>query len=110
MKMRNVSFSVALLLLTFMMGATVSAGVGESILGKQSTAEAAACGRCGDGYCAKQCGENAQNCPKDCGVEEALQACARCGDGVCAKSCETAQSCPKDCGVESQSIIPNAQP
>lgn len=28
--------------------------------------EAAACQRCGDGYCARSC-ENAQTCPKDCG-------------------------------------------
>ena len=27
-----------------------------------------ACGKCGDGYCAKQCGETATSCPKDCGV------------------------------------------
>lgn len=32
---------------------------------------AASCGRCGDGYCAKQCGENAKNCPRDCGVPSA---------------------------------------
>jgi hypothetical protein len=31
-------------------------------------APAPACGKCGDGYCAKQCGETAQSCPKDCGV------------------------------------------
>lgn len=29
--------------------------------------EQAMCGRCGDGYCAKQCGETAQSCPADCG-------------------------------------------
>ena len=28
--------------------------------------KAAACQRCGDGYCAKSC-ENAQTCPQDCG-------------------------------------------
>jgi uncharacterized low-complexity protein len=27
-----------------------------------------ACGKCGDGYCAKQCGETATSCPRDCGV------------------------------------------
>lgn len=27
--------------------------------------KAAACQRCGDGYCAKSC-ENAQTCPQDC--------------------------------------------
>ncbi len=27
-----------------------------------------ACSKCGDGYCAKQCGETATSCPKDCGV------------------------------------------
>lgn len=26
------------------------------------------CGRCGDGYCAKQCGETATSCPRDCGT------------------------------------------
>ena len=30
--------------------------------------ETGACGRCGDGYCSKRCGETAANCPKDCGV------------------------------------------
>jgi hypothetical protein len=29
--------------------------------------EQSLCGRCGDGYCAKQCGETAQSCPADCG-------------------------------------------
>jgi len=28
---------------------------------------AGGCGKCGDGYCAKQCGETAKNCPRDCG-------------------------------------------
>lgn len=27
---------------------------------------ASTCGKCGDGYCNPRCGENAQNCPKDC--------------------------------------------
>jgi hypothetical protein len=31
-------------------------------------AEENLCGRCGDGYCAKQCGETATSCPKDCGT------------------------------------------
>jgi uncharacterized low-complexity protein len=26
------------------------------------------CGRCGDGFCAKTCGETATSCPKDCGT------------------------------------------
>lgn len=26
------------------------------------------CGRCGDLYCAKQCGETAMSCPMDCGT------------------------------------------
>lgn len=64
----------------------------------------AACGKCGDGYCAKQCGETAQSCPKDCGTVERL-ACGKCGDGRCTPQCgETAQSCPKDCGVESTGL------
>lgn len=65
---------------------------------------AAACGRCGDGFCAAQCGETAGNCPKDCGVVESFAlACGKCGDGHCTAQCgETATSCPKDCGVESQ--------
>lgn len=28
---------------------------------------ASTCGRCGDGYCNPRCGENAKNCPRDCG-------------------------------------------
>jgi hypothetical protein len=31
--------------------------------------EQLACGKCGDGRCTPQCGETAQTCPKDCGVE-----------------------------------------
>lgn len=69
-----------------------------------TTQTAAACGRCGDGFCAAQCGETAENCPKDCGVVESFAlACGKCGDGHCTAQCgETATSCPKDCGVESQ--------
>ena len=29
---------------------------------------AAACGKCGDGYCNPRCGESATSCPRDCGV------------------------------------------
>lgn len=29
---------------------------------------AAACGKCGDGQCVRQCGETATSCPIDCGV------------------------------------------
>jgi uncharacterized low-complexity protein len=49
--------------------------------------EKAACGKCGDGYCNKRCGETAASCPRDCGVDsESIQlACGRCGDGYCAK-------------------------
>lgn len=28
------------------------------------------CQRCGDGFCAKSCGETAENCPEDCGGVE----------------------------------------
>lgn len=28
---------------------------------------ASKCGKCGDGYCNPRCGENATNCPRDCG-------------------------------------------
>ncbi len=84
--------------------------------------ETNACGKCGDGYCNKRCGETALSCPKDCGsVEGSIQeeriqaepiqakpiqlACAKCGDGVCARSCENERSCPKDCAVKVKSII-----
>lgn len=72
---------------------------------KPCASATAACGKCGDGYCAKQCGETAQSCPKDCGTVERL-ACGKCGDGRCTPQCgETAQSCPKDCGVETKSLV-----
>lgn len=32
-----------------------------------ATASAAACGKCGDGYCNPRCGETAKSCPRDCG-------------------------------------------
>ncbi len=60
---------------------------------------AAACGKCGDGYCNPRCGETASSCPRDCGATTlAAAGCGRCGDGYCSPSCETAASCPKDCG------------
>lgn len=34
--------------------------------GKQ--VQAASCGKCGDGRCVRQCGENPISCPADCGV------------------------------------------
>lgn len=115
MKMRNVSFlSAALFSLTLLLGAGVPTVVaGETILGKTSATQTAACGKCGDGYCAKQCGETARSCPKDCGVvEESIQlVCGKCGDGKCTPQCgENPQSCPKDCGVESQSIVAKTRP
>lgn len=32
-----------------------------------SCQDQAMCGRCGDGFCSKTCGENSTNCPADCG-------------------------------------------
>lgn len=83
---------------------TASAGALLSGKACDTTQTAAACGKCGDGFCAAQCGETAANCPKDCGVVEAvLLACGKCGDGTCTPQCgESSTSCPKDCGVESQ--------
>ncbi|CAN5855218.1 hypothetical protein BH20ACI4_BH20ACI4_34040 [soil metagenome] len=37
-----------------------------SFANNESCETAATCGKCGDGYCNPRCGENAQNCPKDC--------------------------------------------
>ena len=70
--------------------------------------EKAACGKCGDGYCNKRCGETAASCPRHCGVgsESMLLACGRCGDGDCTKSCgENAVSCPKDCAAKARDIL-----
>lgn len=61
---------------------------------------AAACARCGDGYCARSC-ENEFTCPADCAprTEVAAARCGKCGDGQCVRQCgETAESCPVDCG------------
>lgn len=66
-------FMLALVLAPFMStsgGGAQPVGACEELA--SASAEAAnACGRCGDRYCATQCGENAVNCPKDCaGVAE----------------------------------------
>ncbi len=45
--------------------------VNSSYAGSAACEIAGSCGKCGDGYCAKQCGENARNCPRDCGVPSA---------------------------------------
>jgi hypothetical protein len=69
-------------------------------LEERCTAEAGACGKCGDGFCNKRCGETSASCPKDCGTgSESVQlACGKCGDGYCSKTCgENARSCPRDC-------------
>jgi hypothetical protein len=49
--------------------AAVSIGFGAASAIERTRGEqqgAAACQRCGDGYCARSC-ENAQTCPADCG-------------------------------------------
>jgi len=48
--------------------AAVSIGFGAAGAIDKSNGEqgAAACQRCGDGFCARSC-ENAQTCPQDCG-------------------------------------------
>jgi len=65
---------------------------------------AAFCGRCGDGFCAAQCGEDSVTCKKDCSGSSSLEAsleasfCGRCGDGYCAAQCgENSLTCKKDC-------------
>lgn len=110
--MKMISLLLALLLgsLLTIGGAIPTANAGNQLSGKaacETTQTAAACGRCGDGFCAVQCGETAENCPKDCGVvESVLLACGKCGDGKCTAQCgETSTSCPKDCGVESQRSV-----
>lgn len=75
---------------------------------KTEVANAARCGRCGDGACVKSCGETALSCPVDCGGvpqpsvatnQAAVEACGSCGDGWCVAMCgETAENCPSDCG------------
>jgi len=51
-----------------------TASIGEQSQPMQSDPEAVSCheqsmcGRCGDHYCAKQCGETATSCPVDCGT------------------------------------------
>lgn len=109
MNIRKFGFlSAPLLAMVLMMGAFVpGAAADRSRDASPCDVQVAACGKCGDGYCARQCGETAQSCPKDCGVERAIQlACGKCGDGYCAKQCgETAKSCPKDCGVESERVM-----
>ena len=68
--------------------------------GEPSAEEAASlCGRCGDGHCVSQCGENALTCPADCSASPDKAAkCGRCGDGHCVAQCgETALNCPEDC-------------
>jgi hypothetical protein len=39
-----------------------------SLIENAASVEVGACGKCGDGYCNKRCGETALSCPKDCGV------------------------------------------
>jgi hypothetical protein len=46
--------------------AAVGFGAASTIDSSIIEQKAAACQRCGDGYCAKSC-ENAQTCPQDCG-------------------------------------------
>ncbi len=38
----------------------------EAVQGTENAEAVALCGRCGDGVCVPQCGENAISCPKDC--------------------------------------------
>lgn len=108
MKIRNVSWLSSLFLLLFL-AAVPSAMAGQGRPCDNGTATAS-CSKCGDGYCAKQCGETAQSCPKDCGTVESVQlACGKCGDGHCTPQCgETSASCPKDCGVESDGSVAKA--
>ena len=99
----------ASLLSVMFLFAIVMASAAAPLQDKACATATAACGKCGDGYCAKQCGETAQSCPQDCGAVERL-ACGKCGDGRCTPQCgETAASCPKDCGVESTRLVVDAR-
>jgi len=112
MKTRSVSWLSALFVLMLAMAVIPAAFAGKGKQCDTSTTSTATayCSKCGDGYCAKQCGETAQSCPADCGGVESLKlACGKCGDGRCTAQCgETAASCPKDCGVESERSLVKA--
>ncbi len=77
----------------------------------QASAVAAACARCGDGYCARSC-ENERTCPADCAPQTvAAVRCGKCGDGTCVPQCgETALSCPVDCGGSETSSATETKP
>lgn len=47
--------------------ATVEVAGEDCATGADGETLAGSCGRCGDGYCSKSCGEDAISCPKDCG-------------------------------------------
>jgi len=59
---------IAFALLPYAGPAPSSGSEGAEELVTGGSTPAPACGKCGDGYCAKQCGETAQSCPKDCGT------------------------------------------
>lgn len=113
MKIGQSFMSIALFVLVSIGASTPMAVAGDSALDKPcattTTTAVAVCGRCGDGQCVRSCGETAQSCPRDCGVESIKLACGKCGDGRCTPQCgETAASCPKDCGVTSRSAVASA--
>ncbi|MDH3492435.1 MAG: hypothetical protein OEM82_02710 [Acidobacteriota bacterium] len=44
----------------------VNMGYAGTLACKAGIASAASCGKYGDGFCNKRCGENKRNCPQDC--------------------------------------------
>jgi len=48
--------------------AVLPAAVATPTVESSAPAQELMCGKCGDGYCAKTCGETATSCPRDCGT------------------------------------------
>jgi hypothetical protein len=66
MKMLLQSLPLALLAALAVLPFTVGTQAEAQVVDSSAVAENL-CGRCGDGQCAKTCGETATSCPKDCG-------------------------------------------
>lgn len=66
-KIRLIAVTICMVAISFCFSGSFEAA--DNSANNRKQIQAAICGKCGDGHCVRQCGENPISCPADCGID-----------------------------------------